>query len=177
MHGRLVAGGLRVYLRDVTSETRIATFMCIVSEDIGKGQHRPHGGYGCHPDARVAALRADGSRDQPRRLHSGRTRGPSRGRRGPRLIPDADLAFGGGPTGSFADVPSVEFSSVGADVALILERFAAVGFSQVVAVDLTRPELGVPVVRVVVPFAESWSIFHLHLYSAAIGRRALAEVY
>ena len=113
VHGRLVAGGLRVYLRDVTSETRIATFMCIVSEDIGKGQHRPHGGYGCHPDARVAALRAltEAATSRVACIQGGREDLPEvvGGRA---FIPDADLAFGGGPTGSFADVPSVEFSSV-----------------------------------------------------------------
>ena len=59
VHARLIAGGLTVYLREVTSDTRIATFACVISENTGGGRHRPHGGYGCHADARVAALRAD----------------------------------------------------------------------------------------------------------------------
>ena len=51
-------------------------------------------------------------------------------------------------------------------------RLAAAGFEQVVAVDLTRPELGVPVVRVVIPHAETWSVFFQHGARARLGRRA-----
>ena len=97
--------------------------------------------------------------------------------RGNAYVSDPDLAFGVGPTGSFTDVPSVELSSVEEEVVWLLERFEQAGFSQVVAVDLTRPELGVPVVRVVVPRAESWAIFHMHLSTAAIGPRALAQAH
>ena len=39
-------------------------------------------------------------------------------------------------------------------MAWLLERLRAVGIEQVVAVDLTRPELAIPVVRVVVPGLE-----------------------
>lgn len=178
VHARLVAGGLTVYLRDVTSDTRIATFACVISENTGGGRHRPHGGYGCHADARVAALRAltEAATSRLACIQGGREDLPEVVRDNA-YVSDPDLAFGVGPTGSFADVPSVQLSSVEEEVAWLLERFERAGFSQVVAVDLTRPELGVPVVRVVVPRAESWAIFHMHLSTAAIGQRALAKAH
>jgi YcaO-like protein with predicted kinase domain len=40
---------------------------------------------------------------------------------------------------------------LGARLALVLERLAAAGLERCVAVDLTRPDLGIPVVRVLVP--------------------------
>jgi ribosomal protein S12 methylthiotransferase accessory factor YcaO len=178
VHGRLVAGGLAVYLRNVTSETGIATFSCMIAEKLGAAYHRAHAGYGCHPDARVAAVRAltEAATSRIACIQGGREDLPE-------VVKDAsfvanpDVVFGGGPTVPMTEVPSIELSTVEEDVDWIVERFHEAGFTQVVAVDLTRPELGVPVVRVVIPHAESWSIFHMHLSSAAIGPRALAMVH
>ena len=43
-------------------------------------------------------------------------------------------------------------------------------------VDLTRHELGVPVVRVVVPLAETWAAFHLHSRRGTLGPRAVRRL-
>jgi len=176
VHGRLVAGGLSVYLRDATSETRIATFECIVTERQGHRGHVAHGGCGSHPNARVAALRAlteaaqsrvsfiqGGREDLPRFLND--------------HVADPDRDFGSGPVGDFSDVPLTENLTVGDDIASILEGFKRVGLLQVIAVDLTRPELGIPVVRIIVPGAESWPLFLSHGFAGAIGKRALARLY
>jgi ribosomal protein S12 methylthiotransferase accessory factor YcaO len=45
------------------------------------------------------------------------------------------------------------------------------GLEQAVAVDMTQPELDVPVVRVVVPRAETWSTFRLHTTRGTFGPR------
>ena len=57
------------------------------------------------------------------------------------------------------------------DIRLILERMPEYGLEQAVAFDLTRPEVGLPVVRVVVPKAEAWSVFHLHTGRGVFGGR------
>ena len=54
-------------------------------------------------------------------------------------------------TMSFSAIPSFEFDSFEQDVSLELDAIARAGCGQVVVVDLTRPELAIPVVRVVVP--------------------------
>jgi ribosomal protein S12 methylthiotransferase accessory factor YcaO len=54
----------------------------------------------------------------------------------------------------------------------MLRRLGEIGFTQVVAVDLTHQELGVPVIRVVMPGAETWSVFFAHGQRARLGARA-----
>jgi ribosomal protein S12 methylthiotransferase accessory factor len=56
---------------------------------------------------------------------------------------------------SYHDVPTFEGETFDADVAWELNRLRAVGVEQVVVVDLTRPEFGLPVVRVVIPGLEA----------------------
>jgi ribosomal protein S12 methylthiotransferase accessory factor len=57
----------------------------------------------------------------------------------------------GRPVRDFHSVPTFEFASFDEDVALELELLIAAGIGPVVAVDLIRPEFGIPVVRVVAP--------------------------
>ena len=59
----------------------------------------------------------------------------------------------------------------------MLERLRRSGFVQVAVVDVTRAEIGIPVVRVVVPRAETWSVFFMHTGRAAVGDRALEQIH
>ena len=60
---------------------------------------------------------------------------------------------------SFRDVPSHNTDDVAIDLRWELERLRAIGIQRVIAVDLTRPEFGIPVVRVVIPGLE-WDRNH-----------------
>jgi ribosomal protein S12 methylthiotransferase accessory factor len=51
-----------------------------------------------------------------------------------------------------------QHSDIREDIRWMLARLAAAGLSRVYAVDLTRPEIGVPVVRVIVPGLEFTAI-------------------
>jgi ribosomal protein S12 methylthiotransferase accessory factor YcaO len=55
---------------------------------------------------------------------------------------------------SFRDVPSHNTDDVAIDLRWELERLRAIGIQRVIAADLTRPEFGIPVVRVVIPGLE-----------------------
>ena len=55
---------------------------------------------------------------------------------------------------SFAAVASNVFDAFEAEVAWLLERLRAAGIREAIAVDLTRSEFGIPVVRVVAPGLE-----------------------
>jgi ribosomal protein S12 methylthiotransferase accessory factor len=57
---------------------------------------------------------------------------------------------------TFQSVPTFEFDMVGEDVLWALERLRSVSIDHVIAVDLTRPEFRIPVVKVIVPGLE-WS--------------------
>ena len=56
-----------------------------------------------------------------------------------------------GPTRRFVDGPTRDSETFEDDAAWMLDRLTAVGIKQAIVVDLTRPEIGLPVVRVVVP--------------------------
>jgi len=54
----------------------------------------------------------------------------------------------------FEDVPTCESDTLREDVEWVLCRLQSAGIHQLLVVDLTKPELGLPVVRVVVPGLE-----------------------
>jgi ribosomal protein S12 methylthiotransferase accessory factor len=74
------------------------------------------------------------------------------------------------PALSFHDTPSFAADDLGEDLRRELGCLRRAGTPRVVAVDLTRPDLGIPVVRVVIPGIEG-DIRHPH-YTP--GRRALS---
>ena len=83
------------------------------------------------------------------------TRASSRRRRSSRSCgaPGA-LMTGRGPRRDFREVADLDGESFADDLAWLLARLRSVGIEQVVAVDLTRPDLAIPVVRVVIPGLE-----------------------
>ncbi|HEV3501150.1 MAG TPA: YcaO-like family protein, partial [Bradyrhizobium sp.] len=69
-----------------------------------------------------------------------------------------------------------QHSSINDDVEFIIERMRQSGFDQVVVFDLTRDEVGIPVVRVVVPRTETWTLYFLHGGRASLGHRVLQQI-
>jgi YcaO-like protein with predicted kinase domain len=154
--------GITVGVWETTSDVGIPAFTCSIvdrSEDplrLLSGAR----GSGCHPSRRIALLRAlteaaqsrltfiSGARDDAFRSRYTRNRSPDVLR-----LQRAKLAVRG-PMRSFLEVPTWEGETLDADVAWELERLEAVGITRVVMVDLTKPEFGLPVVRVVIPGLE-----------------------
>ena len=66
-------------------------------------------------------------------------------------------ALGAEPQRAFADIAHVPGETIDDDVTHELDRLRAAGVEQAVLVDLTRPDVGVPVVRMVVPGLEGWT--------------------
>ena len=159
--GRIDGAGMSVALWDMTSDIGIPAFICRIAE-----RRQPPAvtandaeGMGCHPDRNVALLRAlteaaqarlgciSGSRDDP----AGGDYGYGMDQETP-PAPEADP--GGEAVRDFATVPVFDGDSFDADVAWELAALGSAGISEVVAVDLTREEFGIPVVRVIVPGLE-----------------------
>jgi ribosomal protein S12 methylthiotransferase accessory factor len=169
---KLRRAGLRVYLRDVTSTAGIPTLTCSIVESRADGQHIAHGGSGCHPDARVAVARALTEAAQSRVAHiqGGREDLPTITATPTRF--DPDQVFGGTEVSRFSEIASYEHEYVDDDIRLVLTRLSADGFPQVAVIDLTRPELGIPVMRAVIPRAEAWSVYYTHIQRTRLGARA-----
>ncbi len=171
---KLQRAGLEVELRNLTSGIGIATIECIVTGHDGPaGVAVAYGGAGTHPDARIALTRAltEAAQSRLTGIHGGREDIPDYAPAAARPSPARDRR-----TIDFGDIPSHEHASVNEDVEFIIERMRHSRFDQAVMFDLTRAEVGIPVVRAVVPRAESWTLFIEHGLRAELGPRALRQI-
>jgi ribosomal protein S12 methylthiotransferase accessory factor YcaO len=75
---------------------------------------------------------------------------------------------------SFQEAANAQFDSPEADVEWILTRLRSIGLTQAVAVELTQPEFGIPVVRMVVPGLEGFD-HHSAQYLPGARARAVRE--
>jgi ribosomal protein S12 methylthiotransferase accessory factor len=158
---RLAAADLVVRIWETTSDVGVASFCCLVAERTGDFAD-PEYGMGCHPVREVALVRAITEAAQVRATYISGTRDdlpvdawepPSRRRHHDLLAGGFDLAVP--PPVSFHSVPSFATPSLSGDLDWLLARLRAAGVDQVIAVDLTKESLGLPVVRIVVPGLES----------------------
>jgi ribosomal protein S12 methylthiotransferase accessory factor len=162
---RLDRARIRVAAWDVTSDVGIPAFYCTVVDSAPSVWRPlcPASGSGCHPCREVALVRALTEAAQVRLTIIAGSRddiGLATYRRG--LDQDAIgqvLAMMDAPVHgrSFLDAPTHLAPTVHEDVAWELERLTGAGIEQVAVVDLTLPEYGIPVVRVVVPGLEGLS--------------------
>jgi ribosomal protein S12 methylthiotransferase accessory factor len=179
---RCERAGVSVAVWEITTEIGIPAFKCAIAES-SPDLHRPigpMGGMGCHPAREIALLRALTEAAQSRvTLIAGSRDDVRHGRPDPAPYLDTlarfhDRLSAPGPTRRFGDAPTWRGETFEADVAWELERLTACGMTQVVVVDLTRREFGVPVVRVVIPGLET--LHDIPGYTpGARARSALAE--
>jgi len=160
---RLTDCGIAVAAWDATTDVGIACLVCRIRESPAnkRSNHGAFWGAGCHVSSAIALIRAlteavqsrltyiAGSRDDLRRRDYGDARNAA-------LYDLAlDLWEGQRAARVFGDVPSVTHATVARDVSHILAKLRCVGLDEGVVVDLSRPRLGIPVVRVIVPGLEA----------------------
>jgi ribosomal protein S12 methylthiotransferase accessory factor len=147
---------------NVTSDIGVACFVCDIFPEVeDPSVDLPRfRGTGCHPDRAVALARALTEAAQVRVTHITGIRDdlpPSEYRKAPRERLGAallDYLSSKVEPCSFREAPTYETDDLAAEVRWALERLTHAGAAQVVAVDLTRPEYGIPVVKVLVPGLE-----------------------
>ncbi len=156
---RLDRAEVDVMVWDTTSDVGVPTFNCLL---VGRRRFfaDPEFGSGCHPDRGVALSRALTEAVQARTTYIAGTRDdflpdlyaePVRAKR----LSDCRALLDSGNTGrSFQEIPSLEATVIADDIDWMVECLGRAGMEQVLVVDLTRPEFGIPVVRVVVPGLE-----------------------
>lgn len=175
---KLQRAGLEVELQHLTSAIGIPTIGCTITDPQAlPAAMNNFAGCGTHPDARIALTRALTEAAQSRLtcIQGGREDLPDFVP--PKGAPPVETRAGAGRSISFDDIPSYQHASVNEDVEFIIARMRQSGFDQVVVVDITRAEVGIPVVRVIVPRAEIWTLYFQHGNRASLGPRALQEVW
>ncbi|WP_291860394.1 YcaO-like family protein [Bradyrhizobium sp.] len=174
---KMQRAGLDVCLRNLTSATGIPTIGCTITEPDGSPLAvKAHSGCGTHPDARIALTRALTEAAQTRLGFIQGGREDLSDFDAPEGLPPTEGWPGDGPVISFDQIASCEHSTVNEDVEFIIERMHQSGFDQAIVVDVTRVEVGIPVVRVVAPRAEDWTLYLAHGGRAGLGHRALQQV-
>ena len=156
--------GVEVIIKDITSDIGIPT-IAAVSDDVQlKDPTLLTIGMGTHTNAKIALLRAltevaqsrltqiHGAREDTDVADFRRKIGYERTRRLNRYW------FESGRDEDFAGIPSSDTDDFLTDISNVIEALGNAGLNNVIVVDLTRPDLGVPVVRVIVPGLEVFAM-------------------
>jgi YcaO-like protein with predicted kinase domain len=156
------AAEVDVAVWDVTSDVGIPTFRCEIADRRGVTFRplRPMQGSGCHPRKEIALARSITEAAQSRAtLISGSRDDLTQWFYDPQGIDESlsrferDLARAADGL-DFQRTVSFAADTIEADLAWMLDRLQAVGIEEVAVFDLSRAELGIPVVRVVIPGLE-----------------------
>ena len=164
---RYEAAEIAVRVWKVTTDIGIAAFLCEISDRSAGDPGRPSRfhGSGCHADRAIALARALTEAAQTRLTYIAGIRDD--------LAPEEYHADPGDEIHDalfdalareitpvpLADVPNFAADDLAEDLRWALGRLAANGIEQVIAVDLSRQDLLIPVVRLVIPGLE-WDPHH-----------------
>jgi len=156
---RFTLADIDVKVWETTSDVGVASFYCLIVDRRDSQAHTADGA-GCHPARDVALLRALTEAAQIRMTYITGSREdiPSReyalSVKQKKLQDCLTLVDWHAPMRDFGLIPSFESEVLGDDIAEILRRLQVVGIRRVLAVDLTKLDIGLPVVRVVIPGLE-----------------------
>jgi len=157
---KFAAAEVDVYLRDITSDIGIPTCAAAADDVRLRDPTLLTTGMGTHTSAVVAVLRALTEVAQSRltQIHGARedtTLADFRKRIGYDRTKRLNKHwFEATDTKSFAKIQSFESDDFLLDIKYMLKKLEEAGLDRVVVVDLTREEIGLPVVRVIVPGLE-----------------------
>lgn len=163
--GKFVSQGIEIHLKDLTSDIGVPTFGAAADDIKTRDPILLTMGIGAHLSPEVVVIRALTEVAQSRltQIHGARedtVKAKGRERIGyDRVKMMNKLWFS--DCGFERDVDSVEpqdTPDIYEDIKIVLSRLKDRGFKRVVAVDLTRKELGIPVVRIVVPGMEVFAM-------------------
>jgi ribosomal protein S12 methylthiotransferase accessory factor len=157
---KFAAAEVDVRIKDITSDVGVPT-IAAASDDVRlKDPALLTIGMGTHTSAEVAVLRAltevaqsrltqiHGAREDTTTADFRRQIGYDRTKRLNRHW------FGDSETRSFSEIRSQDSEDFLDDINLMLKRLEEAGMDRAIVIDLTREEIGVPVVRVMVPGLE-----------------------
>jgi ribosomal protein S12 methylthiotransferase accessory factor YcaO len=156
-------------IKDITSPIGIPTFNASSIEWITEDYGYLAEGHGTHPDARLALLRAitevsqtraaniQGARDDLRKISYGKSNSDEK--KTWQFMKSKEYV-------KFSDIKTYVNDDILDDIKLILSRLNSNGLKQVIVVDLTHPQIMIPVVRTIVPGLETFKIT-----KAVIGKR------
>jgi len=156
---RLRRADFGIAVWETTSDVGVPSFFCLIS-DLRNPQDHYGIGAGTHLAPNIALLRAlteavqvrttyiSGTRDDLLPEEYGEAERARRRRTAARLLAEHSAKR------NFGSIPDGSSETFAADLSSLLTRLKAVGVTEVVAVDLSKSELALAVVRVIIPGLE-----------------------
>lgn len=149
---------IEVTAKDLTTDVGVPVIGAF-SHDLVHPDMMPMDGFGAHLDPRVAMARALLELAVTRALFVGKygvdglreTVSPYLNAEG-----EEDFRFYAYQQKGLDRLPSEYTDDILDDITMVLERLRAAGLGRAIVVDLTRPDTGVPTVRVIVPGMEAY---------------------
>jgi ribosomal protein S12 methylthiotransferase accessory factor len=183
---RFNASGISLLIKNITQkDIGIPTFVASSVEWISSKYGYFAYGYGTHLDSGVALVRAITELSQTRAVNIQGARDDCKKinykendeiyKRKWQFMPSTSFSSlsDGNNTIPFSDIKSYIMDDILDDIKFILNRLKKSGIKKVIVVDLTDPNLKVPVVRVIVPGLETFEVGRLFRSTElTIGRRA-----
>jgi putative methanogenesis marker protein 1 len=158
---KFTSQGIEVHLKDLTSDVGLPTFAAAADDVRLQDPALLCLGMGTHLSPRITIIRALTEVAQSRltQIHGARedtTRGgPARQLGYERLKKLNSMWFSAAERNErLASIHGYDTPDLYEDLMIVLDHLKKRGFKRAVAVDLTRKELGIPVVRVIVPGME-----------------------
>ncbi|MCC7345361.1 MAG: YcaO-like family protein [Deltaproteobacteria bacterium] len=158
---RFSAAGINLSVKEITSDVGVPTFFAASDDPLTEDPLLLCRGVGAHLSPEIAVLRAVTEAAQSRCTIIGGAREDLEEEQGKRSMDYRELKarmgywYGEGPdfknASEWMDLSTDNFAW---DLRVMLDLLAQRGFNQILAVQLTRPEAPVPVVRVLVPGME-----------------------
>ena len=156
---RFIQAGVNVRIWDITSDIALPAFLCLAASTDETEGAEPQLGAGCHADRDVALGRALSEAAQARLtvISGARDDIGDQGYRPAVRVRRQEAArrwISARPRRQFDAAPSCAGPTLHHDLDTALSRLSAAGLNQVLSVDLSHDDIGIPVARVVVPGME-----------------------
>ncbi len=164
MQKKFADAQVEVTIRDITSDIGIPTMAAVADDVLLKDPMLLTMGMGTHTSARVAVMRALTEVAQSRltQIHGARedtTVAQVRKRLGyDRTKRMNAYWFRDNGEIDYHTIPSCDSDDFVTDIQRMIDALKKRGLDRVIVIDLTRDEIGIPVVRVVVPGLESFAM-------------------
>jgi len=164
MQEKFAQAQVEVRVRDITSDVGIPTMAAVADDVLLKDPMLLTIGIGTHTSARIAVMRALTEVAQSRltQIHGARedtTLAELRKKMGyERAKRINGYWFRDNGTVDFSRIQSSDTDDFKKDIGNIIAALKKQGMDRVIVIDLTREEIGVPVVRVIVPGLEAYAM-------------------
>jgi YcaO-like protein with predicted kinase domain len=175
---RFTDAGIPLLIKDITQkDIGIPTFLASSGEWITNDYGYFAKGYGTHPDARIALVRAitevsqtrvaniQGARDDLRKINYKENDEIYKRKwqfmhAAPSSIKQTNNDDRNKNIIKFSEIATYKNDDILDDINLILQCLKKAGLNRAIIVDLTHPNIGIPVVRAIVPKLETFEVIN-----------------